>query len=99
MPLRPLTPKEIESLMEEDKIVWVCCRNPSIPLTQGKFVRGKSPLEIGTGEYPYSFCPFKRGLKTGFLPASHWLIDDQAQEESHSEIAHETLKKMFPSKS
>lgn len=95
MALRKLTPDEIEIMISENKIVWVTCRTPSIPLLQGKFMRGKSPINKETDEYPYSFCPFKRGIKTGFLPASSWLIDDEKVNQGHDEIISDVLKKAF----
>lgn len=97
MPLRSLSPKEIESFIDEDRIVWAACRSPQLDLTQGKFVKGKS-LEEGSGESLYSFCVFKKGVKTGFLPAHHWLIDEDGAVDTHDETVNETLAKMFAKK-
>ncbi|SMF43282.1 hypothetical protein [Pseudobacteriovorax antillogorgiicola] len=94
MALRPLTSKEIEDYIAGDQIVWVACRKPSFGLTQGKFMRGNKPLTTGSKEYPYSFCPFKRGLKTGFLPAEDWLIDDNQVNEDHDAAVAEALRSL-----
>ena len=95
--LRSLSAADIEEFIADDKIVWAACRAPRLDLTQGKFVRGRSPLEPYGSEYPYSFCVFKRGVTTGFLAAHHWLVDD-ADDDRHGEAIQETLAKMFSSK-
>ena len=94
MPLRSLKPEEIDDLIDQDKICWVACRNPKLELAQGKFVKGE-PLDGGKDGYLYSFCVFKKGVKTGFLPAQMWLIDDVHAVDSHKDIVGDTLAKMF----
>lgn len=94
MPLRKLSPREIEEFIATDKIVWVTCRNPPIPLSQGKFMKAAKPLD--SGSYPYSFCSFKRGIKTGFLPAHEWLIEDADEDHQHEDTVKNVLSQMFP---
>lgn len=74
MPIRELTVQEIEDFITQDKIVWVGCLDPKLKPTQGKFVKGKEPYP--DGEYPYSFCPYQKGVNLPFLPACCWIIDD-----------------------
>ena len=96
MPLRPLSDREIEAFISEDEIVWVACREPQFKLTQGKFMaKDETDAE---GQKLYSFCPFKRGLKTGFLPADAWLVDDHHDETEHNRAAQVVLAQLFPKK-
>lgn len=88
--MRELTPREIEELIQEDKIVWVSCRKPYLKLTQGKFVRSPKPDEAG--DHLYSFCPYKRGVSLPFLAANAWLISDEEAKEAQSSAISEVMK-------
>jgi hypothetical protein len=90
--MRPLTAKEIEALIEEDRIVWVSCRSPAMPLLQGKFVKSSQPMDDSDQTYYYCFCPYKRGQNLPFLPASHWLIKDDEGKKATDHAIKDVMK-------
>ena len=93
--MRQLTIEEIESLIDEDKIVWVSCRKPAMPLLQGKFSKSPKPLE--GDDYHYCFCPYKRGYDMPFLAAENWhIVDDDSKKANKNAI--EDVMKHFKKK-
>lgn len=97
MALRELTSKEIDEFIEHDRIIMVGCRNPNLSPLHGKFVRASKPIEEGSNEYSYSFCPFKKGVNLPFLPANYWLLKEE-DSTSHKKAVEEALSSAFRKK-
>jgi hypothetical protein len=88
--MRKLTDTEIEDLIRDDQIVWVTCRQPAMPLMQGKFAR--SPKALEDGSFQYAFCPYKRNISMPFLPADVWMISDEKSKDAQSSAIADVMK-------